>query len=366
MKNLNTKTKKPTRKAGKSTIALIAVFVVLVIAVGTAGGFAFKFYKDNLSPVNENATQEIIFTIEPGDTIKTLATRLEKDGIIRHAKVFELAARINNKLEVQAGSYAISASMDGGKILNILTDPAKAITNQVSVTLKEGQWSKDMAKAIAEVCDISAEALISTWNDEEFIEKLKTEYWFIGEETIKSGERIYLEGYLYPDTYYFFKDSSAETITYKLLDGFDEKITPLKSQIEANGMSLDEIVTLASIVQFESGNYQDMPVIAGVFFNRIKDDWKLESSVTICYVLYNYTDPLECELDKNRKIDSPYNTYMYKGLPLGPILNPTYQAINAVLNPTSTDYYFFIGINGVTYFAKTNDEHEANIKKYLR
>ena len=365
MKVSKKKSKPKTRKLVKATLILIVAFVILFLAAGGSGSYAFFYYKTNLKPVN-SAANSIIYVIEPGDTIKTLGKRLEKDGLIRNANVFELAARINNKTALASGAYEISAAMTTGEILTVLTNSKNAIHDTIVVTLREGWWAKDIAKAISEKCNISSDALLNLWHDPEFINSLSNDYWFISSDIIEEGERVYLEGYLYPDTYEFYRDSSAEEITRRLLNRFGELVEPLRPAIEANKMSLDEIVTLASIVQFESGNYQDMPIIAGVFMNRLNQGMKLQSSVTICYTIYNYTDSRECELAKNREIKSPYNTYMYNGLPLGPILNPTIKAIEAVINYQKTDYMYFIGKDGITYYAKTLAEHEANIDKYLR
>lgn len=356
----------------KSTKTLLIIFLVVAgLLVGSAT-LAFYFYKDSLKAVDINNTSEILFAVNDGDTIKTIAPRLLEMTIIKNKVAFELAARVNNKEDIAAGMYPLSLSMDVGQILNTLTDPTKAITDQVVVTLIEGYWAKDMARVISEKCNISAEALLALWNNNEFINTLKSDYWFINDETVRKGQRVMLEGYLYPDTYYFFADSSAETITYKLLDRFEEVVTPFKDRlsnfaIKKKTFNLNQILTLASIVQFESGNYEDMPAIAGVFVNRLNDGMALQSSVTVCYVLYNYKSGSECELYKNQQIDSPYNTYVYKGLPLGPILNPSIEAIKAVLDYQENDYYYFIGDNnGIVRYAKTFAEHEANIAKYLR
>ncbi len=354
------------------TKKLIIAFVIVAVLLTAFSGLAFYFYKDSLKAVDSNDTSEVLFTISEGDTIKTIAPKLLEKNLIRNKDTFQLAARINNKQEIAAGTYPLKRSMDVSRVLNTLTDPSKAVIDQVVVVLKEGFWARDMAKAISEKCNISAEALLSLWNDSAFIEKLSQKYWFISKDIVKKGQRVALEGYLYPDTYYFFTSSSGEEITYKLLDRFEELITPLKSQIENFSikkmkMNLYQIVTLASIVQFESGNYDDMPAIAGVFVNRLNDNMRLQSSVTVCYVLYNYKSGSECELYKNQQIKSPYNTYVNEGLPLGPIQNPSIQAIKAVLEYQKNDYFYFIGGNdGKVYYAKTFAEHEANIAKHLR
>jgi UPF0755 protein len=193
-------------------------------------------------------------------------------------------------------------------------------------------------------------------------------YPFLTEEIFRDNIRYRLEGYLAPNTYQFFHETDAKTVTEKILDQQLVVYNTYKDQIEASGHSIHEIYTLASIVQYESGKPDDMKMIAGVFLNRLKDGWPLQSSVTVCYAMDedNGENWLACEASANAEFDSPYNTYKYPGLPPGPIVNPGAEAIEAVLNPTESDYYYFMAdvSTGQVYYAKTLDEHNANVAKY--
>lgn len=177
--------------------------------------------------------------------------------------------------------------------------------------------------------------------------------------------RASLEGYLFPDTYRIFASSTAEEITRKMLSNFDSKLTPeMLQEIQRQKKTLPQIVTMASIVEKEVTSVADMKIVAGIFWDRIKNGQALESCATLAYVLgenkaqYSYEDT---------RIDSPYNTYLHRDLPPGPIANPGLNALTAAIYPTYTDYNYFLSRpdTGATVFSKTYEEHTKNKQKYL-
>lgn len=352
----------------KHTTSKIVFFVFLIIAliVLIGGGIIAYYYNSNLDAIDTNDPTTIVFEVYEGDTVKSIASRLKDENLISDEFVFEMAAKFNDKTNIHYGTFYLNKTMDVYGLLDFLGNPKNSINDVVTVTIKEGSWAKDAAEMISKQCSLSSESLLALWNNEEYVRSLISKYWFITEDIFNDGQRVILEGFIYPETYEFFYDATAEEITEKILDALSNNITPLKSQMENFELSIFETFTLASIVEFESGNVEEMPTIAGVFMNRLHDGMLLQSSVTVCYTLYTYDDASECELGVNAEIDSPYNTYKHSGLPLGPILNPSYNAINSVLNYEDTPYYYFIGSNGVTYFAETYEEHQANIEEHLR
>ena len=178
-----------------------------------------------------------------------------------------------------------------------------------------------------------------------------------------------LEGYLFPITYFVSLDETLDDVTRMLLNEFNSIYDSYEYEFEESKYTVEELLTLASIVQFEAGNVDDMKSIAGVFYNRLDKGMKLQSSVTVCYALYDEFDsPEDCETQTN--IDSPYNTYKIDGLPIGPILNPGEEAILAVLEPEENDYLFFVADihnvksnPGKVYYAKTLEEHNKWIQE---
>ena len=190
----------------------------------------------------------------------------------------------------------------------------------------------------------------------EAFEKYGTEFEFL--ESVNADS---LEGFLFPDTYHFFVDATAEDVVEKLLITFKNKTKDLRAEIPA-GQNLLSTITIASLVQGEVQTHEDMKLVAGIIENRFEADIPLQLDITLVYITGRRDVRPE---DKN--IRSPYNTYRNKGLPPGPINNPGWHAIDATLNPTSSDYHFYISTPETgTHFAETLEEHNANIDRYLR
>ena len=203
----------------------------------------------------------------------------------------------------------------------------------------------------------------------EYIRTLAQDYAFLDADTLDNKDyRVRLEGYLFPETYAFDEDADADAVTRTFLDHFQEIYEKYAHDFEDSDMSIHELITLASIVQYEASTAEDMKTIAGVFYNRLQEGMPLQSTVTVCYALYDDLDRSDSEswkaCEASTDIDSPYNTYLNEGLPIGPIVNPGEQAIEAVLHPDENDYLYFIAdINGVrgeqgkVYYSTTYEEH---------
>jgi len=340
----------------------LGLFVALLVIV--VGGI-IVYYNNAIAAIS-NVDEIVYFEIKEGDNISTIANNLDEQGIVKNASITKLAARFDGIDTFNVGTYVVNRSWNTPKILNYISNPENIKNDEVLITFQEGIWAKDIAKKIEENTNVSANELIALWNDETFLRQCIDTYDFLDESILNNDYRIKLEGYLYPETYYFMKETTPEDVTTTFLNHFAQEYEKIRKDVEASEMSLHEIITLASIVQYESASKEDMEMVAGVFYNRLAIGQKLESSVTVCYSLYEFDSWLDCE--KSSDIDSLYNTYKYNGLPIGPILNPGKQAIEATLHPTKHDYYYFIadvqGDNTV-YYAKTWEEHEKNVEKYL-
>ncbi len=342
----------------KTSLLLILVTLLLVSS--------FTFYKFSLAPVSTVETP-VNFVVAEGDNLSSISRKLEQSGYIKSSFVTKVYGKLNNVNGFVLGNFQIDSSWGTPQILEYLTNASNVITNEVTVTLIEGDWAKDIATKLSEKIDVSSDDLLDLWNNKEYVSSLIDEYEVLTEDILNDDLNVYLEGYLAPNTYNFYVDASADDITRKLLNQTESIYQKYKSEFDASEYSIHELFTLASITQYESGNYEDDQIIAGVWYNRLNIDMKLQSSVTVCYSLYNYDNWIECE--KNTNIDSPFNTYMYSGIPIGPILNPGELSIKATLYPKDTNYLFFIadvyGDNKV-YYAETAEEHYANVNKYLR
>ncbi len=353
---------KKTIQNKKVLISLIAAVSVLIIFLGT-----FLFYQMNLQPVSDQS--EIVdFEVIEGDSASSVIDRLAEEDIIKNAAIAKIYARLHGLNQMKAGHFQLDRAWNTNELLSYMNDSANASGKQIRITVIEGMWAKDIAAEIEKKLGIKASELLALWNDEAYLRSLIDHYEFLDESILNDQTRVRLEGYLYPETYSFDADATKEEITETFLNQFANIYQKLKGDISTNGRSLHDIITLASLVQYEAKTEEDMGLIAQVFENRLAIDMKLQSSVTICYALYEeYKKAIDCEI--NSDIDSPYNTYLHEGLPIGPILNPGEAAIRAVLHPTANDYLYFMADiygDGKVYYANTLEEHEANVERYLR
>lgn len=345
---------------------IILFFFSIVLVLSTIMGAVYFTYNNQVKAISPES-DIVLFEVVEGDHTNSIVKRLKEEDIIKSDFFAAVYVRLHNYLaDVKTGIFQIDRNMSVDEIFNVLIDPTAAITNEVSITFREGIWAKEIATLIGEHTSVSASELLVLWNDSVFLEEVINKYDFIGDEILYEEARINLEGYFFPETYFFYKDTTARDVTFTLLDQSEKVYLELKDQIVLNEMTYFEIVTLASIVQFESATVEQMDLIAGIFLNRLDIGMMLQSSVTVCYALYEYTDWIACERDVT--IASPYNTYIYTGLPPGPILNPGKEAIQSVLTPEKSNYFYFIAdvcSDGQVYYAETFAEHQANVNKYL-
>lgn len=357
------------RKTTPMIQKIVTVIIVVLLAILCAG--VYLIYS-GLQPVT-STSEEVKFMVEDGSTVKDVAKKLQEENIIKNADVAYTYARLNHLTDVKQGLFTLDKSWGIKQMFTYLNDQNAARRDQVSVTVIEGDWAKDAAKKFSEVTNVSSEDLLALWNNKDWIVSQKEKYPFLTDDMFKSGVRIYLEGYLAPDTYYVNKETTAEEITTTLLDQSLTIFNKYKDQIASSNHSIADIYTMASIIQYEAGtNPEDLAKVASVFYNRLAQGMKLQSSVTVCYAID--FDKLEdnwqaCEV--NPDFDSPYNTYKYDGLTPGPIENAGEAAIKAAISPADTDYLYFMaevcpGGDGTVHYAKTLDEHNANVSKYLK
>lgn len=347
-------------KNKKVLIALISVCIVLAAALSMV-----VYYKTDLKAVASSETVTS-FSVQQGETSEIVLDNLQKQELIRNKTVAKLYMKFHGLSDIKAGNFKLDAKWDTPKILETLNDSKQADADDIKITFKEGMWAKDVAALIEQKTGVKAKELLALWNDDAYLNTLIKKYSFLSKDILNAQYKVKLEGYLYPETYRFHKDATAKQITETFLNQFQTAIAPYEADIKNSKLNMQEVITFASIVQYEASSKEDMEMIAGVFQNRLKQGMSLDSSVTVCYALYDdMTSGEDCEV--NTHIESPYNTYKNAGLPIGPILNPGATAINAVLHPKDNDYLYFVADiygDGKVYYAKTLDEQEANIDKY--
>lgn len=359
----NKKKKKETKKKKSNHLArLIALLAVIVVISVSLSAVIISFGRDMLGVGRSSET--VVVTVQDGATVNDIAQMLKDDGIIKNPKFFRLFSKISKTDSLFiAGDHEVRADMAYETLIKALTSDAISDENAVSVTFVEGTTLPEAAEAleIEGVC-----------NADDFIEAFnKADNYGLEYEkhmpAFSNNSKFYkMEGYLFPDTYTFYKDMSPDLVCQKILKNFDSKITSdMYAKMDSEKMSLDDVIILASIVQKEAGTAQDMPLVASVFLNRLKNSNtypRLQSDATSTYV-EDTIKPHISEIDQ--ELFDAYDTYTCTGFPAGAICNPGLDAINAVLNPAKTDYFYFYSDmkTGETFFAETYEEHLANIDK---
>jgi len=339
----------------KGILIIFLTLVIVAVAVLGIGVFGVYYYQNSLEPVVAKA-DTVEFVVEPGQTLSGVSGRLENAGLIRSSMVLEIYAKLNEKQDIQAGKYALSAAMTTPELLNML-NKGKVINESRTLTIPEGYNIKQIAERL------EAENFCSA---EEFLTYCETAVpSFISAEGVPENVKWAMEGFLFPDTYQIAEGATVEDIVDKLYKQFYKVLTEEKKAANYKGDMTDyEIMTLASIIEEEALYDEDRPLISGVFHNRIKDGMKLQSCVTVMYSLGEHRQKLYY---KDLEIDDPYNTYMYADLPPGPISSPGRLAIRAALQPEETEYfYFFSTDDGKMIYSRTNREHNKNLEEYRK
>jgi UPF0755 protein len=301
------------------------------------------WYNSSIKPVNSANSEQTIVTVEEGMNEAQLAGILEKKGLIRSALAYELYARLNGKVgSMQAGGYKLSQNMSVADIVDKITNGEVALD---LITILPAQRLDQIRESFIE----------AGFSEEEVDEALLVSNYAGHPALVDKPPLASLEGYLYPESFLRSQTTPLQTIITASLDQTALLLTPdLKQKLSERGLTFHDAVILASIVEKEVSNPDDKPTVAQVFLRRLEIGMMLGSDVTAYYgAAIN-------ELPPTVATDTPYNTRIYTGLPPGPISNISASSLDAVANPSDTDYLFFVaGDDGKTYFSRTNEEHEA-------
>ena len=320
-------------------VILFAVFISLII-----------FWWQIRTPLNPQAEGNAIFIVEKGDSAKIIANNLVKAGIIKNPFIFQLYVFLSlNQYDLKPGEYELSPKMSIREIADSIIIGG---TNEVLITIPEGFTLKQIEDRLID----AKLAKPNEMKNFKFIQNIPP----ILSDKPKNAS---LEGYLFPDTYRFFKDAKLSDILSKMISNLDDKLTPdLKEAIKNSGYSTYEILTMASLVEKEITNDSDRPIIAGILWKRLKARIPLQVDATLVYI----TGRNEV-YEADKKINSPYNTYLYRGLPKGPIASPGLSAIKAAIFPEDSPYWYYLSAkDGRTIFSKTLEEHNRNRAIYLK
>ena len=327
-------------------ISLIIILILIVI-----GGLFY--FKSEVYYSHGSYSGQKLFTISQGEGNADISGRLEAEGFVAGKYYFYYYLRTHGLLnQIMPGDYQLSGSLTIPEIAHIITNAQEKF---VKVTFPEGFTAVQMAARLTASGLPGDQFLQIVDNPNE----LKSRYRYLSNAKT-------LEGYLFPDTYFFKPDVSAQEIVEHLLDNFDSKLdSRMRMNIAKNNRSIADTVTMASIVQKEVQAPTDMQTVAGIFWKRLASSQKLQSDATLSYIL---KDKIDSHSGAALATDSPYNTYLYAGLPPGPIGNPGMSALDAAVYPTASGYDYFLTatVNGQkeVFFSATYDQQVANKAKY--
>ncbi|WP_342552461.1 endolytic transglycosylase MltG [Paenibacillus sp. FSL R7-0652] len=333
------------------------LLLVLFILAAAAGGYVWSMMR----PM-QASTEPVVFEIKSGSGISKIADQLQQEGIIRNSLVFKGYLKWN-KLgsNFMAGKYAMNPGVTYDEIIHKLSSGDVVPEEMVKFTIPEGYTVLQMADKLSADGIVDKKEFLKLANDPSAFDVDVIKNIPVDEEL-----RYVLEGYLFPETYELKKGSTTHEVMQRMLEEFQTKVNSipdLQAKLEQRKLSLHELLTIASLVEREVVVDKERALVAGVIYNRIKEDMKLEIDATVQYLL---DKPKARLLFKDLKVQSPYNTYLNKGLPPGPIASPSLASIEAALNPEASEYLFYVtkkdGTSG-HLFAKTYREHQQNIAK---
>ncbi|VED92741.1 endolytic transglycosylase MltG [Streptococcus equinus] len=371
------KHQKTNSLAGKIALCLITAIIIALLATGF---FAYRYVDSSIKPLDSSSTEYITVDIPEGSGNKYIGQILEKAGVIKSATVFNYYTKFKNYSNFQSGYYNLQASMDLDEICKLLKEggtpqPEKPSLGKILVT--EGYTIKQISEAVTKnsakknaSTPYSSEDFLKVVQDETFISKMAAKYPKLLSSLPSADQVTYrLEGYLFPATYSYYKETSMEDIVEEMISTMDSYMSQYYDTIAASGKSVNDVLTLASLVEKEGSTDDDRRNIASVFYNRMNNNMPLQSNIAILYAMGKLGEETSLAADASidTSIDSPYNVYTNTGLMPGPVDSPSLAAIEATVNPASTDYYYFVADvkTGKVYYSENFDDHQANVEKYV-
>ncbi len=350
------------RKAKPLFYVIVVLGILIIVSI-----LALCTWNILKAPVDRKSTEEITVTIPQGSGVSTIAKILKEKNLIKNTTFFKIYVKINNTSNMKASTYTLKKSMSLDKIVKVLVEGNNYNPDSIKLTFKEGKRVTDYIGVIVNNTNNTQEETESIFKDKTYLNSLIAKYWFLTDDILNPSIYYQLEGYLFPDTYYFAnKDVEVTTIIETMLNEMDKKLTTYKTSLEASNLSIHEILTLASVIEKE-GKIKDFKDISSVFYNRIQIGMQLQSCATSYYGMgleFSDVGIATAEMMANK---NPYNTYVVSGLPVGPISMPGLNAIDAAINPNKTNNLFFISDNeGNTYFFATAAEHTKKKEELIK
>lgn len=342
-------------KNKKIVIGAVIAFIV-VILIGSV-----VFYFHGISAVSSKSKQ-VIVSIKNGSGSSEILEELDKKGLVNNKLCGKLFLKLNSYQHLKANTYIFNKNMSLSEMYDIINNPDKEHVLNVKLTIKEGNTIPQVAQAFASILNISQVDVINQWADRDYLKSLAKDYWFIDESILNKKLMYPLEGYLYPETYYVTEEKpTLKGMTKLALDMMDKKLTPYKEDIQKLGWTSHQFLTFASIVERESLFDKDRAKIAGVFMNRLNKNMRLQSDITVNYAWQKTGVKVST---KQTQINSLYNTYKYSGLPVGPVSTVYEKTMDACINYSKADYYYFFATkDGTVLYSRTYEEHKKIVEE---
>ena len=359
-----------------------AFFISLLIFLGliSAGAyFGYQYVQSSLQPVDASSKQYVTVQIPEGANVQTIGSTLEKSGLIKHGVIFAFYAKYKNYSDLKSGYYNLQKSMSTEDIIHELQKGGTAEAQEpalANLTIPEGYTIDQMAQAVGQLQGdfkepLTADAFLAKVQDENFISQEVAKYPSLLESlpTKESGVRYRLEGFLFPATYSIKESTTIESLIDEMLAAMDKTLVPHYSTIKSKNLTVNELLTIASLVEKEGAKTEDRKLIAGVFYNRLNLGMPLQSNIAILYAQGKLGQKISLADDAgiDTTINSPYNVYTKAGLMPGPVDSPSLDAIEASINQTKSDNLYFVAnvTDGKVYYAATQEEHDRNVAEHV-
>ena len=371
---------KPAKKKKKSHLkGFLVTVLILLILLGAGGFFGLRYAESALQPVDPSSKQYMTVQIPDGSNAQEIGSTLEKSGVIKNGLVFTLYVKYKNYNELKSGYYNLQKSMSVEDVIKELQKggtPEPQEVTLANLTIPEGYTLEQIAQTVGQLQGdfkepLTAEAFLAKVQDETFIAQEVAKYPNLLESlpAKDSGVRYRLEGYLFPATYTIKENTTVESLIDEMLATMDKNLSSHYAAIKEKNLTVNELLTIASLVEKEGAKTEDRKLIAGIFYNRLNLGMPLQSNIAILYAEGKLGQNISLADDAaiDTSIDSPYNVYTKVGLMPGPVDSPSLDAIESSINQTKSDYLYFVANvqDGKVYYSTTLEEHDKNVQEHI-
>ena len=371
---------KPTKKKKKFRfVRFLVTLLILLALLGVGGFYGYRYAESALQPIDPSSKQYVKVQIPEGSNSQEIGSILEKSGLIKHGLLFTAYVKYKNYSDLKSGYYNLQKSMSTEDLIKALQKGGTPEPQEVvyaNLTIPEGFTLEQIAQTVAQLQGefkepLTAEAFMAKVQDENFIAQEVAKYPKLLESlpAKDSGVRYRLEGYLFPATYTIKESTTIESLIDEMLATMDKNLSPHYATIKEKNLTVNELLTIASLVEKEGAKTEDRKLIAGVFYNRLNLGIPLQSNIAILYAEGKLGQKISLADDVaiDTTIDSPYNVYKNIGLMPGPVDSPSLDAIESSINQTKSDNLFFVANvqDGKVYFAATKEEHDKNVEEHI-